>query len=109
MGVDFATVTGFGIVLSEDEIEAVLRHLGIKWEHDEPEQELLDLFAVQMSECGNCYVEKGRRYLYHAKESRDPETGSTQVDQEQVAELKRMVAECNLDKKVAFQEEEHLY
>ena len=109
MGVDFKTVSGFGFVLSQVEVEASLNLLGIKWDHDEPWEELLDHFAVKVSQCGSELRENGRRYLYHAKESQDPETGSTQVDQQQVAELKRMIAECRLDKTVGFQEEEHLY
>ena len=109
MSVEHGVVRGFGFVLSKDEVEACLRHLNIEWDHDEPEVELLDHFVVEMSQCGNGYVENGLRYLYHARESRDSTTGSTHVDEQQVAELKRMITECKLDKTVGFQQEKHLY
>jgi len=109
MGVDFATVTGFGFVLSRDELEACLRKLGIEWDHDEPEYELEEHYHVRVSHCGSAYVENGIRYLFHAEESRNAETGTTTVDQDHVAALKRMIEECGLDKTVAFQEEEYVY
>jgi len=109
MSIDFGTVTGFGFVLSRAEIEAALKLKSIEWDHDEPEYELLDNYSVQMNECGNCLVENGVRYLYHAKQTRDEKTGSTQADPVQIAELKRMIEECKLDVTIDFREERHLY
>jgi len=109
VGVDFGVVSGFGFVLSRDQVEAALKLKGISWEHDEPEYELLKGYDVQMSECGNCYVENGVRFLYHAKQTRDVETGSTQADPGQIAELKRMIEECKLDATIGFCDEDHVY
>jgi hypothetical protein len=109
MSVDHATVSGFGFSLSRAEIAAILKAKGIVWEHDEPEYELQDLYAVQVSECGNCYVENGIRFLYHAKQTRDREAGTTKADPKEIAELKRMIAECKLDVTIDFRDEPHLY
>lgn len=111
MGFSFRMVSGFGFVLSRDEAEDALRSLGVEWDHDEPEHELLDQFevGVQISECGNAYHENGRRWLFHAEMARDPETGSTQADPKQVAALKSLIEKCALDKTMGFQEEKHLY
>lgn len=109
MSVDHATVRGFGFVLTRDEVEASLRKLGIEWDHDEPEIELQDRYDICVRHCGSHYVEDGVNFLYHAAETRDPETGSTAVDQGQVASLKRMASECGLDKTVGFREEDYWY
>jgi len=105
MSVEHTVKRGFGFTLSRQEVVDILASKGVEYDHDEPEIELQDLYPVEVEPCGSYYQENGLRFLFHAAETRNNETGSTQASPEHVATLKRMIAECNLDKTVGFCEE----
>jgi hypothetical protein len=107
MGVECSAVSGFGFLLKQDEIEACLRKLSVEWDHDEPHLELSDRYDLpEPKRMGSCYRENGVEYLYFAEQVRNPETGSTTTNPEQLASLKNLIEECGLDTKPAFHEGE---
>jgi hypothetical protein len=109
VGVECRAVSGFGILIPQEKIEAALNKLGIEWNHDEPYLELSDHYGLpEPDRIGSCYSGK-IDYLFFAKQVRDPDTGSTVSNPEQVAALKRMNEECGFEQKPAFHEGELWY
>jgi hypothetical protein len=108
VSVDYKGVQGFGLVLDREQIVSILKNQGVKWDHDEPEYELQDLYASKVLVCGSAWSGK-ISFLYHCATTRDPETGDTKNDPEQVAALKRMIEENKLDTVLTYCEETYVY
>ena len=110
MGVDCRSVSGFGLLLTHDELDAALEKLGITFDHDEPEYELSEHYGLpDPKQMGTRYRERGTDFLYCAQQTYDSDTGSTTSNPDHIAALKRMSEELGLNRKPQFHEGELWY